>query len=127
MCPVPDAVPQRSRLSGLLFQRPAPDGRLGNSTPRVFHGVVGEPATRDAHTVAVPDARVIAQYVDAITYCVRWNSTTKAQLKTGLGMFASIGIPVDGLVLTNVDLKEVKKRGLDGQYGYAYDEGYHEA
>lgn len=81
-----------------------------------------------APVLAVPDARVIGQHVDAILYSVLWNSTTKTQVKQGLAMFASVGLRVNGLVLSRVDSKEMKRYGYAGQYGYAYGDasGYHD-
>jgi capsular exopolysaccharide synthesis family protein len=81
-----------------------------------------------APVLAVPDARVVGQYVDAIVYSVRWNSTTKTQVKQGLLMFSSVGLHVNGLVLNGVDSKEMKRYGYAGQYGYAYGDatGYYQ-
>ncbi len=81
-----------------------------------------------APVLSVPDARVIGQHVDAILYSVLWNATTKTQVKQGLAMFASVGLRVNGLVLSRVDSKEMKNYGYAGQYGYAYGDasGYHD-
>ena len=81
-----------------------------------------------APVLAVPDARVIGQHADAIIYSVLWDRTTKTQVKQGLAMFASVGLRVNGLVLSRVDSKEMKNYGYAGQYGYAYGDasGYHD-
>lgn len=80
-----------------------------------------------APVLAVPDARVIGQHVDAIIYSVLWDSTTKTQVKQGIGMITSVGLQVSGLVLSNVDAKQMKKYGHAGQYGYDSSSGYYEA
>jgi capsular exopolysaccharide synthesis family protein len=73
--------------------------------------------------LAVPDARVVAQHVDAIVYSVRWDKTQRAELKTGLAMFESVGMPVNGLVMTQLDTKQMKRYGYAGSYGYHYGSG----
>lgn len=76
-----------------------------------------------APVLAVPDARIVGQHMDAIMYSVLWDRTTKAQVKEGLSMFASVGLRVSGLVLSNVNLKQLKKYGQGGAYSYS---GYYE-
>lgn len=76
-----------------------------------------------APVLAVPDARIIGTHVDAIVYTVLWDKTTKAQVRDGLAMFASVGLNVTGLVLGNVDAKQMKKYGYYGSYNYS---GYYE-
>lgn len=68
--------------------------------------------------LVVPDARVIAHHADAIVYTVKWNSTSRTQLRQGLEMFSSLGIPISGLVLNQVDSRQMKRYGYGGQYGY---------
>lgn len=82
-------------------------------------------AARDAYDVviidsppvlAVPDARIIRPLCDACLYVVRWNQTTRTQVQQGLSMFPEGDI--DGLVLNQVDHKQMGKYGYGGQYGY---------
>jgi capsular exopolysaccharide synthesis family protein len=68
--------------------------------------------------LVVPDARVIARHADAVIYTVKWDSTTRTQVRQGLEMFSSLGIPVSGLVLNQVDSRQMKRYGYGGQYGY---------
>jgi Mrp family chromosome partitioning ATPase len=37
--------------------------------------------------LVVPDARVIAQYVDSVIYVVHWDNTTKSQVENGVRQF----------------------------------------
>ncbi len=77
--------------------------------------------------LAVPDARVIARHADAIIYTVKWDDTTRTQLRQGIEMFSSVGVEVDGLVLNQVDSKQMKRYGYGGQYGYdAYKSKYYD-
>lgn len=65
----------------------------------------------------VPDARIIAQEVDAVLFTVKWNSTTQAQLEEGLRLFAQGNRPVSGLVLSQIDARGMKRYGFAGSYG----------
>lgn len=73
--------------------------------------------------LAVPDARVVAQHVDTVVYSVRWDKTNKAELKSGLALFDNVSAPVDGLVMTLLDTKRMKRYGYTGTYGYHYGQG----
>lgn len=77
--------------------------------------------------LVVPDARVIARHTDAIIYTVKWDETTRTQVRQGLDMFSSVGVQVDGLVLNQVDSRQMKRYGYGGQYGYdAYKSKYYD-
>lgn len=79
--------------------------------------------------LVVPDARVIAQSVDAILYSVLWDKTTKAQVAEGLKQFSTLGLNVSGLVLDRIDPKRMKRYGYGGKYGSyygAYTKGYYD-
>lgn len=65
--------------------------------------------------LAVPDARVIARQVDSVIYVVRWNSTTRRMVRTGLGLFQQVGINIAGVALTRVNPKNMDRYGY---YGY---------
>lgn len=67
--------------------------------------------------LVVPDARVIAQSVDAVVYSVAWDSTTKAQLKEGLDQFSIVNQKISGLVLSQIDPSRLKRYGYGGKYG----------
>ncbi len=81
-----------------------------------------------APVLSVPDARIIARHADVVIYSVRWNSTTKTQVKQGLSMFENLGLQIGGLVFNQIDGNEMKSYGYANQYGYAYgkDDGYYE-
>lgn len=73
--------------------------------------------------LAVPDARVVAQHVDTVIYSVRWDKTERGELKNGLALFDSVGMPIGGLVMTQLDSKQMKRYGYTGSYGYHYGDG----
>ena len=75
----------------------------------------------------VPDARVIGQSVDAIIYSVKWDSTSRAQVREGLRMFETVNLRVSGLVLSQISAKRMKQYGYGGEYGSyaAYGEKYY--
>ena len=70
----------------------------------------------------VPDARILAQSADALVYAVRWNSTTRDQVTSGLKMLAQSRINVAGLAMTRVETRAMGSYGYQG-YGYTYGYG----
>lgn len=79
--------------------------------------------------LVVPDARVIAQHVDALLYSVKWDSTMRSQVVEGLKQFRSVNIDVAGLVLSQIDAKGMQRYGHGGKYGAygRYGQEYYEA
>lgn len=77
--------------------------------------------------LVVPDARVIAQNVDAVVYIVNWDKTTRTQVEEGLKQFRSAKVQVTGLVLTQINPRGMRRYGLAGKYGAysAYGRGYY--
>jgi len=73
--------------------------------------------------LVVPDARVIAQSVDAVLYSVKWDATPKSQVIQGLRMFETVNCKVTGLILSQIDPKGLKRYGYGGKYGGYY--GYY--
>ncbi|MCA0044267.1 GumC family protein [Celeribacter litoreus] len=67
--------------------------------------------------LVVPDARVVAQHVDALLFTVRWDKTSRAQVRDSLRMFETVGVTVDGLVLNQIDPKGMKRYGYGEYYG----------
>ncbi|MGV6839096.1 MAG: GumC family protein [Planktomarina sp.] len=74
----------------------------------------------------VPDARVIGQHVDAILYTVRWDHTTKRQVIEGLHSFETVNLKVTGLVLGQIDARQMKRYGYGDYAGYGYGKGYYD-
>lgn len=69
--------------------------------------------------LAVPDARVIGRYADAILYVVRWDYTNAHQVSEGLSQFETSGLRVSGLILSQIDPKGMKRYGYSSYYGAA--------
>ncbi|SEK70288.1 capsular exopolysaccharide family [Roseovarius nanhaiticus] len=67
--------------------------------------------------LAVPDARVIGQSVDAILYTVKWDSTTHRMVREGLKSFESVNLRPAGLVLGQISGQGMKRYGYGDSYG----------
>jgi capsular exopolysaccharide synthesis family protein len=67
--------------------------------------------------LAVPDARVLCQHADAVVYAVRWSSTSRRMIQSGLALMRQVNIRVTGFALTRVD---ARRMDLYGYYGYGY-------
>ena len=71
---------------------------------------------------------MIGQHVDAILYTVKWDVTTKTQVRQGLEMFSTVGLKVTGLILNAIDSRQMKRYGYGGQYGYdSHGSGYYDS
>ncbi|TNB48842.1 polysaccharide biosynthesis tyrosine autokinase [Martelella lutilitoris] len=70
----------------------------------------------------VPDARVVSQFVDAVLFVVKWDSTHHQQVEEALGLFSPDVI--GGLVLNQIDPKGFKRYGYSYGYGYGYAANY---
>lgn len=68
----------------------------------------------------VPDARVIAQHVDAVLYTVRWDATPQRQVLEGLRSFAAVNLGVTGLVLSQVEPRGMRRYGQSEASGEGY-------
>ncbi|MCA1338148.1 polysaccharide biosynthesis tyrosine autokinase [Pseudooceanicola marinus] len=74
--------------------------------------------------LVVPDARVIAQHVDAILFVVHWDRTERGQVEAALDLFESVNHPVNGLVLNKISPAGMRRYGYGHKYGYGYGYGY---
>ncbi len=78
--------------------------------------------------LVVPDARIIAENVDAILFTVKWDSTSKALVDESMRFFHNSNQRVTGLVLNQISEKGMKRYGYgneSGSYG-AYGGGYYD-
>lgn len=73
--------------------------------------------------LAVTDARIIARWVDATIYTVKWDSTTHRQVTDGLKTLEQVNVQVSGLVLGQISAKGMKRYGYGDSYG-AYQAYY---
>lgn len=69
--------------------------------------------------LVVPDARIIAQHVDAMLFVVAWDQTSKGQVEAGLQMFStsSDGTVVKGLALNKINPRGMRSYGYGDRYG----------
>jgi len=70
-------------------------------------------------TLAVSDAKIIAQLVDKMLYAVQWDETPKPLVQTGLKAALDAKMDLAGVVLTQVNLRKHARYGY-GDYGYYY-------
>ena len=70
----------------------------------------------------VPDARVLSQFVDAILFIVKWDSTHQRQVEEAIRSFEEGKI--EGLVLNQIDPNGFKRYGYNYGYGYGYAAHY---
>ncbi|MGP6088755.1 GumC family protein [Antarctobacter jejuensis] len=75
--------------------------------------------------LAVPDARVLGQFADALLFSVAWNSTSADQITESIRQLASVNVPITGLVLSQIDAAGMRRYGHGDRYG-AYS-GYGKA
>lgn len=75
----------------------------------------------------VPDARIIAHEVDAVLFTVKWDQTSRAQVRESARQFAIAGLDITGFVLGQIDPKGMKRYGYGDRYGaYAsYGDAYY--
>ena len=69
--------------------------------------------------LAVSDARVTGQLVDKMLYIVKWDSTPRGLVQTGIRVAKDAKLDLAGVVLTQVNLKKHARYGY-GDYGYYY-------
>lgn len=70
-----------------------------------------------APVLLVSDARILARVADTILFAVRWDRTSHQQVLDGINKFESLGHPVSGLVLSQVDPKGMRRYGYGNTYG----------
>ncbi|MBT9386735.1 polysaccharide biosynthesis tyrosine autokinase [Pseudooceanicola sp. CBS1P-1] len=74
--------------------------------------------------MVVPDARVIAQNVDAVIFVVKWDSTHRPQVVDAINQFETVNRPVAGVVLNQINTRKMMSYGYGG-YGAYGGYGYH--
>jgi capsular exopolysaccharide synthesis family protein len=69
--------------------------------------------------LAVSDPRVFGRYADRIVYLIKWKSTPRDAVRSGLRLLAEANVTVDGIVLSQVDQKKYSRYAY-GDYGSYY-------
>lgn len=67
--------------------------------------------------LVVPDARIIAEQVDAIIFAVHWDHTSKQQVEEAMRLFHNSGQRVTGMILSQISPRGMKRYGYGGKYG----------
>lgn len=65
----------------------------------------------------IPDARVLGNLADVLLFVIRWNKTRPAEVRNSLRSLKMANAKVDGLVLSQIDIRQ------QSRYGQAYDGG----
>lgn len=80
-----------------------------------------------APVLPVADTRILARKADFVVMLARWRHTPTAAVKAAMSILRSSNIDVQGVVLTQVDLKKQSKFGFgDASYYYkSYRSYYH--
>lgn len=74
--------------------------------------------------LAVADTRVLASLVDRVIYLIKWNATPRDAVRNGVKLLRSVGAPLVGVTLSQVNQRKHDRYGY-GDYGYYYGR-YHE-
>jgi capsular exopolysaccharide synthesis family protein len=85
---------------------------LDESREKYDHIIIDTPPV-----LVVPDARIIAQNVDALVFVVRWDKTNKHAVIDGLREFESVNVRAAGLVLNQISVRGMKRYGYGSKYG----------
>jgi polysaccharide biosynthesis transport protein len=65
----------------------------------------------------VPDSRIIARLADAVLFTVKWDATSRTQVREAIRQFRIAGLSITGAILNLVDPKGMKRYGLTGTSG----------
>jgi uncharacterized protein involved in exopolysaccharide biosynthesis/Mrp family chromosome partitioning ATPase len=52
--------------------------------------------------LTAPDARIVGRHAEAVVFCVRWNATSRDEVRAALRVIDGIGLRPPGIVLTRV-------------------------
>lgn len=67
--------------------------------------------------LVVPDARIIASMADKLLYVVKWDHTSREQIKNGVKLFEAFGQTISGFAITQVNVRKIRRYGYGDQYG----------
>lgn len=102
-----------------LFASPALGALLAQLRKTYDYIIIDAPPV-----LPVPDARLLAQHVDAVLYAVRWNKTPRHLVLAGQHALEGVNAPITGLVLAQVDGRKMHQYG--GSYFASYGQPYYQ-
>ncbi|WPZ37233.1 polysaccharide biosynthesis tyrosine autokinase (plasmid) [Thalassobaculum sp. OXR-137] len=122
-----DDVIQRDVMPNLDF---LPAGSLEDVADLISESraeaVIGELAPKydriiidSAPALAVADARLLGRVADRVIYLVRWGTTPRDAVRSGIKLLRQAGVPLHGVVLSQVNQKK-HARYAYGDYGQYY-------
>lgn len=111
-----------AHLSKSPFESPEMDELLAHLKSR-YEVIVMDTAP----VLPVIDTRVLAEKADAVALLARWRATPAQATATALRMLTALNVRVDGVALTQVDLKQQARTGntSDAAYYYKAYQGYY--
>jgi capsular exopolysaccharide synthesis family protein len=76
----------------------------------------------------VVDTRILAQKVDALALLVKWRSTPLGAVKTAIHHLDTVGAPINGVVLSQVNMRSqaYSGYGYSGYYNKEFKRYYHQ-
>lgn len=79
-----------------------------------------------APLMSVTDGRLAALLADRVVFCIRWSKTPEEAVKLSFDTLRQTGVPIGGVVLTQVDVKKHAQYGYGdvGQYYGKYHDYY---
>jgi capsular exopolysaccharide synthesis family protein len=66
-----------------------------------------------APLLPLAESRVVASHADTVVLLARWHETSRAAIADAVRLIQSVDVPIAGLALSNVDLKQL------GSFGYS--------
>lgn len=102
-----------------IVNGPGMSALLERLLTRYDHIIIDSPPV-----LAVADTRVLACLADRVLYLIKWNSTPRDAVRNGVKLLRSVGAPMFGVVLSQVNQRKHDRYGY-GDYGYYYGR-YHE-
>ncbi len=78
--------------------------------------------------LVVPDARIIAPLTDSALYVVKWDSTTREQIRSGVKLFEAFSLRLTGFAITQVNTRRIRSYGYGDLYGAysSYGKAYYD-
>lgn len=92
---------------------------IAHLSQRYDHIIIDSPPV-----LAVADTRILATLADRVIYLIKWNSTPRDAVRNGVKLLRSVGAPLLGVTLSQVNQRKHDRYGY-GDYGYYYGR-YHE-
>lgn len=130
-----DVVTGTANLDDAVVHEPATGvdflvGQVSNINPAdlfstsAFKNILEVLKTRYDHilidtppVLVVPDARILSAMADSTLYVVKWDSTTREQILSGVKLLENANHGISGLAISQVNTRKMRNYGYGDQYG----------